>query len=793
MKRWAEATANWFVRPCLILGPAVVLGVLAAVPQEPHSMAPGLLGLGFVSLATLWLSRTRAPPIARLACWIAWGVQAGLVRGQVEARERVDRETRMRSLEGDASIEGVLLVADRVWTDRATGVGFDRLVVRVERPVTCTVRLKTPIGREVWGPGDRIRARGVLGGPGPPRNPGEADFRLAYRAAGIDGDLRRADVERLPGRTLDAGVVVERVRGALAASIDRACEPELAGLLRALTLGYRHGMEEEIRGDLQRCGASHVIAVSGLHVALLLPFMWGALSLGRTSYRARAMTVMAAVAGFTLLTGSQVPVVRCFVIVAVGLVAETAGRRFDPASGLSFAAALLALAEPAEVPLPSFQLTFAAVAGLMFLGDRVACAFGDPPGTRAWVDALRKSLAMSLAAWLTTAPIVLFHFHQVSGVAVLANLWVIPAFFVLTLLGYALMVTGLVWTGGAAALGILGGWLYDAVAVLLEWTAATPLAFTWAPPPGLAAWTAFIVCAGIGTALLGRSRRAAVALLLLSPLGLSLASTAPPAGLRIHVLDVRRGSAAVVECPDGTVVLHDAGSLDVRDPGSAWIAPAAWAAGIRRIDDLVLSHPDWDHIGGADTIIEAFGVRRVWVSEMFDRYAQGAAWLSAARRRHPGVRWEVVRGEPVPARAISPWCRILPVPAWSAMSEFLPEPNETSLIVEVSGNGRTALLTGDAMQVGMAWAVERLEGRRPDLVVAPHHGKRFDGYATIAARLSPPRVAVSAPAGYYVQEVIDAYAASGAAVDVTGFHGALTYALEPEGIRASRHLAKEGR
>lgn len=799
MKKFLESVGELLGRPCVVLGPAVVLGVLVAVPSGHRSMGSALLGLGFVTLAALWLSKSRAPPIARLACWAAWGVQVGLVRGLVEANERADRGNWMRSLEGDARIEGVLLEADRVWYERATRVGIDRLLVRVEGPRAFVVRVRVPAGGVGWTPGERLRVKGTLAAPGPPRNPGEADARLSARAAGIDADVRNAEVERLGGpRAEGIGLWISRLRAKLGAVIDAACAPDVAGLLRALTLGLRSGMDEEFRANLQRCGGSHVIAVSGLHFALVLPIVWALMSLRRWSYRARSLGVMAAVVGFTLLTGSQVSVVRCMVIVLLGLTAGVAGRRFDSAGGLTLAAGTLALAEPEQVPLPSFQLTFAAVAGLMLLADPISRWLGGPPGrskSRLAVatTALQGSLSMSLAAWLATAPIVLNHFHQMSGVAALANLWIIPAFSVVTLLGYGVIVIGLVWLPAAAAIGVATGWIYHAMAAGAAWTAGTPLAFTWAGPPGLVRTLAFAALVAAGLRLGRRRKFGGGVMLAAAPIVILWPVSAPAEVLRVHVVDVRRGAAALVQFPDGSCLAYDAGSLDARDPTASWIAPAAWEAGIRRIDDLILSHADADHINGARTLIEAFRVRRVWLTDDFGRYPGGSAWLEAARLRHPGVEWKVVAPDPAPSTPVNPWCRLMAPPNWLAAGGPLPQPNETSLMAVIDpGDGRLAVLAGDGMTHAMRHLADRLRGEPVELLVAPHHGKRYEGHEAVARALAPRHVAVSAPERYFAPEVVDAMQRQGAQVRITGFDGALLYELRSCGTVGQGHL-KGGR
>jgi len=232
------------------------------------------------------------------------------------------------------------------------------------------------------------------------------------------------------------------------------------------------------------------------------------------------------------------------------------------------------------------------------------------------------ALAASAAAWLATAPIVLEHFNLFTPAIVLANLAIVPIMSAQFVVGLLHLVFAAL--GAGAVTGFAADVLFDAVDVVSRGVTALPLAYAYGPGPGPVLLTTYAAGLAAWTLWSRRLRSPALRLALLLPLvavlGLGgVAKRRTPDVPRLAVLDVGRGSCAVLERPDGRVLMFDCGSLDHEDPGASVAAPYLWHRGITRIDTLVLSHPDLDHVNGARSIIERFRPTRVLITRAFQR------------------------------------------------------------------------------------------------------------------------------------------------------------------------------
>ena len=224
----------------------------------------------------------------------------------------------------------------------------------------------------------------------------------------------------------------------------------------------------------------------------------------------------------------------------------------------------------------------------------------------------------------------------------------------------------------------------------------------------------------------------------------------------LAVLDVGRGSCAYLEWPDGRNLMVDCGSLNARDPGATIAAPYLWQRGVTRLDTLVLTHPDADHINGADSVLRRLHVRQLIVTRAFE----GRTWP-------PGVEVRVVERVNEPLRLGD--MEILGPPVWEKFGRSVPV-NETSIVLRAAG----VLFPGDIEERG----VEELLGL-PDLrarwLLLPHHGKDYKQHRELVRRVGPEVILVSAPDGYSSAKVLEALPFP---PRVTGREGALEIPLK---------------
>jgi len=568
----------------------------------------------------------------------------------------------------------------------------------------------------------------------------------------------------------------ERIRDRIAQALPNA---PYAGVITALAIGDQRAVPESQWVVFNRTGITHLVSISGLHVTVFATLAGGcALLVCRRSTtltsRVPARNVAAFVGtlfalAYVLLAGAEVPAVRTLlmlVVAAVGVWLARPGTAllvwlwslvgvlvWDPWAGLS----------------PGFWLSFGAVGLLLYAGSGRLAA---PPQRTRPARLLHALHEGARAQWIVTLGLVpgtLALFQQISVVSAIANAVAIPVITlgVVPLILFAIVVPiDAPWQFAHFVLTLLMRYL--------EWIAGLPLA-TWAShaPRG---WTVGVATAGVLWMLAPRGipgRWLGGAWML--PLTVLLPPAVPEGGARIIVLDVGQGLAVYVATARHTLV-YDTGPRfnDAVDAGGRVIVPFLRAAGVRRVDALVVSHADTDHSGGAMSILRALPVAQVISSLPVDHpIVARAARTSVVSRCFAGAQWQ--------------WDRVtftLLHPDARHYADSTRKSNDLSCVLQIESAGGRVLFTGDIEARSEAELLQRAPAMAPsDVLVAPHHGSRTSSTSAFVAGVSP-RVAVFA-AGYRNRfghpraDVLARYLHAGVARLRTDLQGAVTLVLEP--------------
>jgi competence protein ComEC len=530
-------------------------------------------------------------------------------------------------------------------------------------------------------------------------------FERGVRATGYvraDGGNRR--LEEFVWKPAHA---VERLREAVRARFLRALpERDYAGVLVALAVGDQRAIDGGLWQLFARTGLSHLMSISGLHVTMvaalgawLVSFFWRrrpALMLRLPAQKAAAAAGWATAFAYCLLAGFGVPAQRTLYMLTVVALALWFGRATAGSRVLALALLVVLLLDPWAVLSAGFWLSFGAVALLFFVSaGRLA--------PRHWLAEWGRA---QWAVTLGLLPALLALFQQFSLVSPLANAVAIPVVsFVVTPL--ALIAAALPFD----ALLLLAHQILSWLMAFVEWLAALPLA-VWqqhAPP----AWAVALALLGCAWLLLPRGfpARGAGAVLLLP---LVLVEPARPAHgeLRLTVLDVGQGLAVHAQTARHDLI-YDTGPQFSPDAnsGNRILLPYLRAAGVRRLDGLVLTHEDKDHSGGALSLIDGLPVAWSMSSLPADHpfreapghrsCADGQAW------EWDGVRFEVLH------------------PEAAAYDAAKRKSNDMSCVLKVTSAHGSALLTGDIETASEQALSKRQGGRlRADVLLAPHHGSR---------------------------------------------------------------------
>jgi competence protein ComEC len=724
---------------------------------------------------------------------IALALLAGAAAGALTLGERLEtadalRPARAREVTLEASVREVVArdgASARVELERAA-------VVPSGPPIPTRLRLwlasepGTAPGLGSALPGERIRAHVRLAAPGGRRNPGAADTAQRARRAGIGATgtlVHPALWVRIPER--------EGLRPLAGVhALRRRASERLAGfgpggdLLRALALGEQGALAAATREAWAALGISHILSVSGLHLALVAALAFGAARrvLARSAWLAATRDVrelalalaLAAAAGYAALAGGGVPVRRALVLLAALAAAAAARRPKGSASALAAAAIAILAVEPEALFDPGAQLSFA---GSAALASRLARVGPAAPG--AWRSALRDGLRASATALLATAPIAALHFGRSAPFALVANAVAVPWTGAVLLPG-ALAAALAALLPAHPALDLALAALAGIAALSLRACGAAAACLPVLPPgaPPAAPWLALAaLLAAAGLRARGTAARVALALALGIVLALAPPARVAPDPPRVVFLDVGQGDAALVQSARAAVLVDAGGSAGGYDPGLAQVGPALRALGVRRLDLLVVSHGDLDHRGGVPAVLARFDVGELWLPLGSARDPGFDALRDAARAAGVPVR---ERGAGSPA-----WSRdgLRVTPLWPAAPSGAASRNDRSLVVRVEAAGRRVLLPGDLERDGEAALLASGADLRADVLKLPHHGSRTSSTPELLAAVGAGIAVASAPcAGRFGMphgEVVRRARASGAALWWTGRDGAVRIGLAP--------------
>jgi len=650
-----------------------------------------------------------------------------------------------------------------IWMATATVASLDARGASWHSGMTVMVTASGGL-RQPWGdvpPGARVRATVKL-------SPSTDGSSTAWASA------RSSPVAVAPPGPLDAAV--NAVRAGLRSAVAGLPEAPRA-LVPALVVGDTSGVTDELGQQFRTTGLTHLLAVSGANLTLMLAsLLWIASRLGVLGWWRRGLALTGVVA-FVLLCRAEPSVLRA---AAMGLVGLAALGWSGPRQGLRYLSTgiiALLLLDPWLARSVGFVLSVLASAGIIVFAH---------PWTRLlarWMPAwLAEAVTVPVAAQLVTQPVVTVISGQVSMVGLFANLVAAPLVGPGTVLGFAAAWLSVVLPPVAAVLG----WAAGGFAQALCWIAAAGSSLPGASlvwPVSIASIAVLTVACGLAALalpLLWRRRwlSITVAIALLAVCLRPLAQPGwPPPGWLVVSCDVGQGDATLIRAgPDAAIVI-DTG------PDTHHVDRCLDELGITVVPWLVLTHPHADHISGVAGVLGGREVDRLLLPAT-NTGAPGWRDVSAAA---PGVMHvPAAPGVVVSAgRATLAVLAMRPFSGVSGMSADSADENDSSLVMRVEVGGLRLLVGGDVEESGQTAAVATVADLRADVLLVPHHGSGHQSPAFLQAvgeRVALFSVGLHNDYGHPAARTVGAVVATGARVFRTDQNGSVAVSLDAGGI-----------
>lgn len=687
-----------------------------------------------------------------------------------------------------------------------------RLDASSHEPFPETIRLTWRDSGEPVFAGDRIAFRAKLRAPTGSLNPRGFDYAAYVELQGI-GAIGTVTGSR--GVTV-AGPMgswewwwrgwgqIDRWRGMIRATAMESFMQPVLGFFLGIIIGERGYISDELQEWFMTTGTIHLLSISGSHLGLIAVVVFGGVRWGVvhlppamllrlstvvTPTRMAILGSWCVVTWYAVLAGAELATMRAWVMISMAFVTVWIGSKRCVRHALAGAAALILVHDPRAIYDISFQLSFLSVLAMtMVVVPPSRETDPEEPDRTKWGafrHLIREAVVISIAVTAVTVPLVAWYFNQVPWMGLGTNLLAVPfTGFVLVPLGLVSALFSLAGGTGGFVLPVVQEHLMGGMVGALRWCAMIP-GGDWrvaAPPLWVMGsfYAGLIVAAG---AMASRYHRVAGASLVIVALGGWIWSSSPR-GLgdqwRVTFLDVGQGDSALIELPEGQTVLIDGGAKYERfDMGRGVIAPFLWNQGIRRLDHIIATHPQQDHVGGLPWIIRHLEVGTYWHTNV-ERPEPLFADLSQAVHERKLEDHVAIRGQEILGKSV---CRLTvlnpmpgPQPDRSAQPMSGMALNNRSVVTQLACGAHSVVFAADIETEGL----HRLSalGTAPvSIVKVPHHGARSSLDPEWIAKVRPRYAIVSVGRhnsyGHPVPEVLAAYSAAGSEVIRTDRAGAV--------------------
>ena len=643
--------------------------------------------------------------------------------------------------------------------------------------------------------GQEVELFGYVYPPKSPTNPGEFDYKcyLQRQIPSIRCLMTIINVNniRFVG-TLDGNFIYDfiyKLNNLLNNTVYTHAFSNSAPMISSVLLGNRVDLPEETVDNFIKTGVMHFIAISGFNVGILVFTILLPLRLLGINRILSTIVIMVVVILYAFLTGLNPPVLRASIMVIVFYISYLVYRQWDITSAIFTGIFVILLRNPADLFNVGFQLTVLATMGIIYGTTRIEALLFK---TVLFVEKLqvksergrlhflkvymRKSLCVSLAAWLSTFPITAYYFHILTPFLPIVNIAVFPFFWIIIVCGIVLLTVGTICPPLATA----SAWLASNTDIVLEslvsLLTSIPCSYFYIIGPSkieLYFYYLFLL-------LILYRNYFSLELAKIVIWGLITANVFVfinmfrfhNNSLTITCLDVGHGSAVFIQFPNRKNILYDAGSWQKFDVGKYIVSPFLWNKNIKTIDNLILSHEHEDHWNGLQSIVNRFHIKSMCSQPSLFTSVAGQKVISILDKKH--IQTDVVYNgnvfkgfEPAIVKILNPSC----------FSDKVTTSNDNSCVLKIDYLGHSILLCADIQEQGIESVLSGLSEVKSDIIQMPHHGSFISNLERLVYAVQPAYAFINSGNDSNLQKTCDMLKKYNVEILQTHKRGAITFEI----------------
>lgn len=578
-------------------------------------------------------------------------------------------------------------------------------------------------------------------------NEGNFDAQAFYLARKTDFALKNLTLLEKHGRKSfwREGLFALKLR--LKEVYAAAMEPLACGVMTAMVTGDRTLLDEETKRLYQTAGLSHVMAISGLHISIIGMTLYRFLRKRGCTFGTAGIIAGICLYGYGTMAGMGTSIQRSAGMFGLLLLAQAAGKSYDSLNALGLMGLILLWRNPYLLWDASFQFSFAAIVGVVWLGGCIS--FADASHRKQ-----KETLFVSAAVQLATLPFVTWYYYEIPLYALPVNLLVLPLMGVILSCGVAGGALGLVWLRGGAFLLCFSEKLLALVRWMCACVAALPQSMVIVGRPKL--WQVVCYYAGlVGAAYFLYAQKSSGRALARQVCRLFCVSVAllfvllfrPPKTFELSFLDVGQGDGIYLHSESGCDMFVDGGSTSEKQVGTYRMLPFLKYKGVKSIDVWFVSHTDEDHISGLRELLEAgYAIDTLVFAETILRDEVYEVLAKLAEKN--GTELLYVKAGDTLYFGDARLSVLFPAGTDDESLALAEDKNANSLVFSYEENGFCGLFTGDTgadqerailkAREQLAAAGKTENGRIGiDVYKAAHHGSRYSNSSELLERISP--------------------------------------------------------
>lgn len=565
--------------------------------------------------------------------------------------------------------------------------------------------------------GTLLRVNGKVRCFSPAGNKGEFDREEYYRTRKLSFGLEDARLLAYGGKASALGEGLFRLKTHFAAVLGQVFPETEASVMKAMLLGEKDGLDEEIKELYRDSSVIHILSISGLHISVIGMGLYRILRKIGLSVKAGAVLSGGLIGCYGIMTGMSLSAARAIFMFLLHLTADMAGRTYDMLTALALAAAVLLMEQPLYMHYSGFLFSFGAVASIGLLLPALYKEKRPEKKKRLWKlkCKLKQAAAAGGAVTLGTLPVHLMFYYQFPWYSFLLNLAVIPLMPIVMADGLFCMLIGGFAPACAEAAGYIGRavlWFYEQCC---KWGGRIPYGVIRSGRPENWQIAVYVLLLAVLAAAvhIGKGKLTAFWKCQWILAALCVLFLRTESGLQVTMLDVGQGDCIHIRSGEGRHYLIDGGSSTKSGVAEYQLLPYLKQEGVKKLEAVFVTHSDSDHCNAVLDMLEEYPAEGITLGSLIlpavsAESTDGKYVELAGLAEEKGVEVQYMsRGQYVEDGQMRLTC-MHPLRGYDTR-----EPNEYSLVLLLEYGGFSGLFTGDVEGDGEEEAWEYMQAYLP--------------------------------------------------------------------------------